>query len=160
METTIATIVILPAQPADYERLLTIFTKAVRHGTVADYSKEQRMAWAPDMVDRDQWSAKRGHHPTWVAEYQGKKAGFIDLTADGHIDMLYVHPDVHRKGIATALLAHVQKVATQQGVRTLTTEASLTAQHCFEKAGFTTITSQTVFRNGEIFTNFRMEKAL
>ncbi|MGH9523262.1 MAG: GNAT family N-acetyltransferase, partial [Terriglobales bacterium] len=53
------------------------------------------------------------------------------LEPDGHIDMLYVHPDVARRGIGSALLLWVEEAARASDLRRLYTEASITAGAVF-----------------------------
>ena len=48
---------------------------------------------APEEIDATALNARRLSRTTWVAEIGGKTVGFSDLEADGHLGMLYVHPD-------------------------------------------------------------------
>lgn len=145
---------------ADTERLIDVFRQAVRRGAAADYTTAQRSAWAPDDIDCDAWAARCGARPTWVAECDGDIAGFTDLEPDGHIDMLFVHPDFHRKGIATTLLAHAESTARNQAIAGLYAEVSLTARSVFEKTGFAVIERRIASLRGERLANFRMQKLL
>jgi hypothetical protein len=43
------------------------------------------------------------------AEVEARIAGFSDLAPDGHVDMLYVDPDFQRRGVARALLEHIEQ---------------------------------------------------
>ena len=146
--------------PAEIPVLIDLFRQSVRRGTVADYSAAQRLAWAPDHIDGDAWAARCANRPTWVAEIAGTVTGFVDLESDGHIDMLFVHPEFHRQGIATALLARVESEAQTQGIKRLFAEVSRTARPVFEKAGFSVIEQQAVIRAAETLTNYRMQKPL
>lgn len=74
--------------------------------------------------------------------------------------MLYVHPDFQRRGVARALLGHLEEIAREGGLRRLYTEASITARPVFEVMGFRTIVPQTVTVRGESMTHYRMEKRL
>lgn len=125
-----------------------------------DYTAQQIRAWASCIVDERQFGQRCESKPTWVAEVDGRIAGFSDLDPDGHIDMLYVHPDCQRRGVARALLQHVEEAARATGLRRLYTEASITARPVFETMGFRTIVPQTVTVRGESMTNYRMEKRL
>jgi putative acetyltransferase len=87
-------------------------------------------------------------------------AGFADLEPDGHIDMLYVHAEHQSKGVARALLAHIEDVAIRLGLDRLYTEASITARTAFEHSGFPVVATQTVLLRGETFTNYRMERQI
>ncbi len=144
----------------DLQSLIDLFRSSVRRLASKDYSAAQIFTWAPDHIDPVIFSSKRASKPTWIAEIDGHIAGFTDLESDGHIDMLYVHPDFQSKGVARALLHHVESTAYQQGLVRLYTEASITARPAFERLGFRVMTEQTVSHGGEQFINYLMEKPL
>ncbi len=151
---------IRPYSCDDIDVLIDLFRKAVRQGAVAHYSDVQREAWAPDDIDRDAWIAKCSRKPTWVAVSNAIVIGFADLEPDGHIDMLYVHPDYHRQGVGRTLLLHIESVARRQLISRLYTEASIGARPVFDRAGFALIKEQIVLHNGQRFVNFYMQKQL
>lgn len=146
--------------PGDLDALIELFRKSVSNLAITDYSAEQILAWAPEQIDRAAFADKRSSKPTWVAELDGFTAGFSDLNDDGHIDMLYVHPDCASKGVARALLLHVEASAREHGLARLHAEASITARPVFERLGFTALYEQTVTHGGLQFCNYRMEKIL
>ncbi len=146
--------------PADVDALIDLFRQAVRRTAIRDYSAAQVTAWAPDEIERARWVELRASRPTWVAELDGRIAGFTDLEPDGHVDMMYVHPDFKGRGVATALMAKVEEAAAAQKLGRLYTEASITAKPFFEKKGFRVIAPQTVHVRGQDLVNYRMEKTL
>ncbi|TLY32484.1 MAG: GNAT family N-acetyltransferase [Ignavibacteria bacterium] len=75
----------------------------------ADYTESQLEAWAPDVIDHEQFAQHRAAKSTWVAESEDRIAGFSDLEPDGHIHMLYVQPPVQRRGVARALLLYSRR---------------------------------------------------
>ena len=147
-------------RPADLDAVMDLFRESVRRVAIRDYSQAQVEAWAPDRPDRERWAERRASRPTWVAEIDGTIAGFTDLEPDGHVDMMYVHPDHQGKGIATGLLKTVESEAARLGLGRLYTEASITAKPFFERKGFHVIAPQTVSLRGMDFLNYRMEKRL
>lgn len=151
---------IRPYRPSDLEGLIQLFTTSVRQVASRDYTAAQIEAWAPLAVNRDQWAARLGAKPTFVAERASEIAGFSDLEADGRIDMMFVHADHQRQGVARALLAHIVLKASEQGISSLFTEASLTAKPFFEQQGFVVLEAQDVQLRGQTFRNFRMSRAL
>jgi putative acetyltransferase len=153
-------IVVRPFRPGDVAVLISIFRAAVREIAVRDYTKAQILAWAPDLIDSEKFGHRCAAKPTWVAEADGRIAGFSDLEPDGHIDMLYVDPRFARRGVARALLSHIEGIARTQGLDRLFTEASISARQTFEAVGFEVLASQTVTVRGETMTNYRMEKRL
>lgn len=146
--------------PADLDGLIRLFHASVRRIAIKDYTEDQVKAWAPDDADRERWASRRASRPTWVAEIDGVLAGFTDLEPDGHVDMMFVHPDHQGRGVAGALLRQVEAEAARLGLDRLFTEASITARPFFERKGFRVIAPQTVSVRGQDMTNYRMEKGL
>jgi putative acetyltransferase len=144
----------------DIAGLIALFRDSVRNTARRDYTESQVRAWAPDLIDHVQFAQRCAAKSTWVADYEHRVAGFSDIERDGHIDMLYVHPDFQRRGVARALLAHTEKYARSRGLDRLYTEASITARPVFEAFGFHVLAVQTVEVRGEFMTNYRMEKRL
>jgi putative acetyltransferase len=147
-------------EPGDLDAVIDLFTRAVREVAIHDYSAGQVRAWAPDEPDRAAWAARRASRPTFIAEIEGAVAGFSDLEPHGHVDMMFVHPHWQGRGVASALLTHVETRARAAGLCRLTTEASLTARPFFARRGFVVLAEQTVSLRGQAMTNFRMEKRL
>ena len=145
---------------ADGAELTAIFQRAVREIARKDYSPIQVMAWAPDAPDTVDFATRRSAKPTFVAEYDGKLAGFTDLDDDGHIDMFYVNPDFQRRGVASAMLRFLAERAQNEKRKRLHSEVSITARPVFERHGFKVLTYQTVQTNGQALGNYRMEKLL
>lgn len=146
--------------PEDLDGLIRLFHASVRRIAIKDYTEDQVKAWAPDDADRERWASRRASRPTWVAEIDGALAGFTDLEPDGHVDMMFVHPDHQGRGVAGALLRRVEAEAARLRLDRLYTEASITARPFFERKGFRVITPQTVSVRGQDMVNYRMEKTL
>src|SRR5262245_55158520 len=117
-------LVIRSTTPDDVLSLIDVFRTAVRVTARRDYSEAQVRAWAPDYIDPDSWAKRYETSLAWVAELDAQVVGFIELEARGHLDMMYVHPAIQRKGVATALLAHLEAAAREEGADWLFTEAS------------------------------------
>jgi putative acetyltransferase len=116
------------------------FREAVLRTASSDYDAEQIAAWAGSAdVDLARWDARRAAAHTFVAVVGGEVAGFVDFLDDGLVDMLFVHPDHGRTGVARALVQTVQREARSAGLSTLRTHASRTARPAFERLGFRTV---------------------
>jgi putative acetyltransferase len=151
--------VIRPYRAADAAALANLFRASVSSVPPADYTASQVRAWASALVDEAKFAERCAGKSTWVAERENRIAGFSDLESDGHIDMLYVHPDFQR-GVARALLEHIEKLARALKLPRLYTEASTTARPVFQRMDFRVITSQSVIVHGESLTQYRMGKRL
>ena len=143
---------------ADLDGVIEVFQRAIREVACRDYDPAQVAAWSK--VDRDGWEPWRLTRPTWVAVLDDKIIGFSDLEADGHLNMMFVHPAHQGVGVASMLLATVEDAAWQQGLSRIFTEASITARPFFQSQGFVVDAQQQVTKEGETFTNFRMHKIL
>ncbi|MBV9518280.1 MAG: GNAT family N-acetyltransferase [Hyphomicrobiales bacterium] len=144
--------------PTDLDAVIEIFLGAIREVASKDYNSAQINAWA--QVNRAAWAKRRLSRPTWVALLGRAPVGFTDLEADGHLDMMFVHPAHQGVGVASLLLETVEAAAKGHGLSRLFTEASITAKPFFEKRGFSIEASQRVSKRGQVLVNFRMEKIL
>lgn len=112
------------------------FQEAIRVTAAKHYSPAQVDAWAGGVIDLVAWSARRAAAWTVVAEADGDVVGFSDLTSDGELDMLFVHPVAAGRGFARLLVEAVLGEARQRGLRTVGTRASRAARPAFERLGF------------------------
>ena len=137
-----------------------VFQRAVRETARTHYSPVQVEDWAAGGEDLDSWAAARAAAETYVAVVDGHIAGFVDLDDQGDVDMLFVDPDFGRRGVASALLAHVVALARERGLPALTTFASLTSRPVFERRGFV-ITGERYFGEGDAATRtYAMRRGL
>jgi putative acetyltransferase len=142
----------------DLDAVVTVFQRAIREVASRDYDPAQIAAWSK--VDKRSWRPWRLTRPTWVAMLGEKVIGFSDLEAEGHLDMMFVHPEHQTMGVASLLLAQVEAAAREQGIERIFTEASITARPFFEKRGFELEAEQQVAKDDETFVNYRMFKML
>jgi putative acetyltransferase len=145
----------------DASATLGVFMRAVSETASTDYTPEQVAAWAgADGRDLARWHLRRAASTTLVAEIDGRVIAFTDVSDTGYIDMMFVSPDVGRRGVATALLAELRAFAQSRNVRELTTYASITARPFFERNGFTALEERHPMLRGVQLTNYRMSHRL
>ncbi|MCE7926180.1 MAG: GNAT family N-acetyltransferase [Haliscomenobacteraceae bacterium CHB4] len=143
----------------DKRQLQQLFYDTVHTVNARDHSPEQINAWAPAEPDREVW-ARLDQQYSFVVAFQKTIVGFISLTNKGEIDFLYVHKDFQGKGIASALLKQVERLARKRGISVLYAAASATARGFFENNGFVTLAEQRLMLRGTEIANFKMEKRL
>lgn len=141
--------------PEDLREMAALFYQTVHSVNAADYSEEERNAWADGCPDLETWNRSFLERYTLVAEKDGRIAGFGNIGADGYLDKLYVHKEYQGRGIASALCEMLEK---RFPIKTVVTHASITAKPFFEKRGYIVIRRQRVERKGIFLTNFVMEK--
>ncbi|ADB31246.1 GCN5-related N-acetyltransferase [Kribbella flavida DSM 17836] len=122
--------------PDDAEATWESYFRAIRDTASKDYSPAQIAAWAPASADLVEWNERRSAAHTFVAVVDERVVGFSDVTDDGLLDMLFVHPDAGGRGAARALVGAVVAKARELGLAELHTHASRTARPAFERLGF------------------------
>ncbi|MGB3414246.1 MAG: GNAT family N-acetyltransferase [Microbacteriaceae bacterium] len=145
---------------SDASSTLELFLRAIRETASADFTPEEIAAWAQDDRKLDVWAAKRAEASTIVATINGVLVGFTDLDSSGYIDMMFVHPDYGRRGVASTLLGHIVSLAQLRGITELRTHASITARPFFAKHGFVVVSEQYPVLDEVELSNFVMRRNL
>ncbi len=154
------TIALRPMLPADAPLLAEIFRASIMELTAEDYSEAQREAWASAADDEAAFGARLAKLLTLVGTMQGSPVGFASLKAPDFIDMLYIHPAAAENGVATTLVAALEKLAVARGAAKLTVDVSDSATEFFRKRGYMPQTRNTRTVGGEWLANTTMEKKL
>lgn len=142
-------------QPSDCAELSELFYQTVHTVNAKDYTAEQLDAWAGGGVDLPAWNRSFLAHITYVAAAEGRIVGFGDIAPEGYLDRLYVHKDVQRQGVASALC---EKLEGAVPGRAITVQASITARAFFESRGYQVKRKRQVVRKGILLENYLMEK--
>ena len=149
-----------PFLPADARALAGLFRASVEELTAEDYSEEQRAAWIAAADDEAAFAARLAAGLTLVALIDGKIAGFAALRDNLLFDMLYVRPDLARRGVGSALADAIEKLAAGRGAKLLTVEASDSARDFFAARGYVPQSRNTIMLGGEWLGNTTMTKEL
>ncbi|KIC15913.1 GNAT family N-acetyltransferase [Leisingera sp. ANG-Vp] len=146
----------------DAGALANVFHAAVHGIANRFYTPEQLSAWCPEVPSADAMCRKMSDgRAVWVAaDCEDIPAAFIDLEADGHIDMLFCHPRAAGQGAGAALYARLEAAALRQGLGLLYVEASEAARGFFERMGFALDRRREFERGGVKIHNYRMVKIL
>lgn len=132
--------------------------QTIRNINISDYSLEQVKAWAPDNFDMDVWQKRIDDMNPFVAELNGQVVGFADLQQDGYIDHFFCHAGYQGLGVGRALMEHIFAVGNLNGIIRYYSAVSRTARPFYERFGFSVVKEQHVDINGQLLTNFVMEK--
>lgn len=141
----------------DLNAVIELIGRSVREIASRDYDPDQIEAWAPASPDRQAWKRRLATETVLVAEPESRLAGIARLEQSGYVDLLYVHPQFQRRGIAAVLMETMIRLARKRGCRRLWTEASLTTRPFFEAQGYVVVAEQSVERRGVRLRNLRME---
>ena len=94
-----------------------------------------------------------------IAEKEDIIIGFGIADDTGYFDLLYVHKDYQRIGIATLVAKDIEDYLLDKGAQIILTDASITAKPFFEKRGYVVQKEQGVECRGQYLTNFKMIKS-
>lgn len=151
---------IRPFQIEDAAALSALYAASVRGLGARDYSAAQIEAWASLTPSAESLVERMGDGRTRLVAVLDDVAGFIDVEADGHIDLLYVAPGAVGLGVARALLETAEALAPLSGASRLHAEASETARPVFERLGYSVIARRDFEVAGVPIHNWAVEKPL
>ena len=121
-----------PFLASDTPELAAILSTAVFELMEDDYDSDQLEVWAAPADDEDAFAKRLGSALTLVAERDGEPVGFIALTENRVIELLYVRPDVAGEGVGTLLCDAIERLAAARGAKSLTVDASDTSLNFFK----------------------------
>ncbi len=144
----------------DLSAIQEIFVGAVRYVSNKDYTSEQIEVWAMAVENVARWEEKIQTQYFIVAEIAGATVGFASLERDDYFDLLYVHKDHLRKGVANALYQAIETASKAAGSGILRTDVSITARPMLERKGFELLHENRNLLHGVEIINYRMEKKM
>jgi putative acetyltransferase len=150
-------------QLVDMEELQKLFLETITEICKAEYNDDQINAWTSDTKsnrNKQRWIDILTKQFILVAHINNEIVGFATLDNGNYIDLLYVHKNHQRQGIADSLYENIENEAKRQNQSSLTSNVSKTARPFFEKVGFKVTKEQTVVRQNVELTNYKMEKKI
>lgn len=149
------------AGPADLHALWELRTRAIRAGCSAHYPADILAAWcaAPPPAKLPPLLEAGG---ALVEEEAGQMLGYAILNLEtGELDAAFVDPAHQGRGIARRLLAALDAMAMEHGLRRLFLSASLNAVPVYERAGYVAVRREIYpHRSGLQLESVYMEKML
>lgn len=147
----------------DLPEMQKLFVDTITIICKTDYDFNQIEAWTSDTknnLNKKRWQDIMTKQFVLVTQYVDKIVGFATLDNGNYIDLLYVHKDFQRQGIAQRLLDDIETESRRLKQMTLTSNVSKTARPFFEKNDFKVLTEQNVQVKDVNLTNFKMIKTL
>ena len=140
--------------------LRAVFFSSVHELASRDYSAAQLRAWAPRRYDHRHWARRMRSLRPFVAEVDGRVAGYADLQSSGYIHHFFVAGPHAGRGVGNALMAHLHAVARRRGIAELSADVSRAAEPFFARHGFVVERRGAVGMRGIAVHNARMRKRL
>lgn len=150
-----------PYRPDDAAALTDLYARSVRHYGPRAYTPAQVAAWAATAtVERTAARCLDGRLVLVAQDAAGRRLGFGDMEADGHLDFLYVAPEAEGLRVGSLLHAALEAHARRLGVPRIAVEASELARPLFARRGFALLGRNDLALAGVAIHNYRMEKRL
>ena len=158
MQTAVLTL--RPGRLEDLAEMQQLYVDTISTICTPDYNAEQIHVWASGIENKHRWRAVLENQYVIVEQKESKIVGYGTLENGSYIDLLFVHKDFQRQGIAAQLLHALEQKAVALTSSGLTSNVSKTAKGLFEKKGFQVIQEQNNFIKGVEIINFKMFKNL
>ncbi len=144
----------------DLPELQQLFVDTISNVCQTDYNSIQIKAWISSIENKRRWQDILTNQFVLVARDKEIIAGFCTLDKGNYVDLLYVHKDYQRQGIAHKLYFDIEQEAKRLEQTELIADVSKTARIFFEKVGFQVLNEQTVIVKDVELINYKMTKKL
>ncbi|MFZ9387262.1 MAG: GNAT family N-acetyltransferase [Chitinophagaceae bacterium] len=151
---------IYPGQHKDLPEMQQLFAETIMYVCRNEYTPRQTEVWASGAEDKSRWNDIIEKQFVLLARLDSRLVGFASLEHENHIDLLYIHKDHQRQGLALALYSRLESEAIRLGQKMLTADVSITAVPFFKRIGFQILREKTAILQGVELTNYIMEKNL
>ena len=151
-------------RPEDARRFLEIQSAAVRGLAAKDYPPSVIEAWASSTGEHvvERFLANSDQELRLIAEIDGQPVGIgAIVVASSELRACYVAPDAARRGVGTAIVAEIERIARDRQLDHLHLEASITAEPFYLALGYR-VESRHAFalRSGVSMAAVQMRKHL
>ena len=136
---------------------------AAVHGLAAGHYPQTILdSWSRPMREGEGVQPRRDGQIRLVAELDGQPVGIGALFPDkSELDAVYVLPSAVRKGVGTALVREIERIAIERGVKRLHLDASLNAEPFYLATGYEAVErGEHVLNSGQRMACVRMAKDL
>jgi GNAT superfamily N-acetyltransferase len=123
------------AVESDVQDIRRIHQAAIRQVCSSDYPENVISAWLLGNSD-ERYLRRIKDASFWVVEEQISLGFGCVCIEQSKLESLFLAPEARGKGIAAALLRHLEQVAVESGVDVLSLDSSLSAQTFYAKHGY------------------------
>ena len=124
------------------------------------YSQEQKRAWSSQAWDNPLFDKSITEGDGWLLSQKDIVIAFATRHPKNKIALFYCKSKFQRKGFGSKLLHKLEDEAKEQGLDSLTTEASLISYKLFLKNKWEIIRKEKVTINKIFFERYKMIKTL
>ena len=122
------------------------------------YTKEQKRVWASQAWNNKIFDLTLNEGRGWLIYKNEEVIAFASRYPKNRISLLYCKGDSQRKGYGTKLLLKLEKEAKEEGLTSLSTEASLISYKLLLRNKWEIIRKENININNIIFERYKMIK--
>ncbi len=154
------------AEVSDVEDIMNIHSLAVFETSAAFYPDETVRNWAspmtPEMEKKYIDAIETSDDIIVVAKINGRTVGFGWVAPKlSELRAVYVHPDFGRQGVGAQIVADLERLVVERGLKELELIASLNAEKFYLKHGYVkTGNCEHKIRAGHLMPCVKMRKIL
>ena len=154
-------VVVRPIRLTEAATFLQIHHRAVRGLAAAHYPSPVIEAWTAPLSE-ERFLANPDQEIRLIADLDGEAVGYGALVLEtGEVRACYVVPEAARKGVGTALVRELERIAIQHGVARLDLLSSVNAEPFYAALGYeSTEATDHVLRSGQVMAAVKMSKTL
>jgi putative acetyltransferase len=158
------TITIHEMRPEEARAFLEIHTRSVRGLAASHYPPEVIEAWVVPMTEEylRGFIKNQDNEIRLVAEVDGALVGLGCLVVrNAELRACYVAPEAARKGVGSALVREIERIAREHGLDHLHLDASINAEPFYSALGYEVVErGEHVWPSGQRMEAVMMRKAL
>jgi putative acetyltransferase len=156
-------IVVRPLRPDEHRTFLELHARSIRGLAAAHYPAEVIDAWTVPITDGDLQAFAENRHQEirLMAEIDGAPAGLGALVVESsELRACYVVPEAARRGVGTAIVREIERLARQHGLAALELLSSLNAEPFYRSLGYQALERTELSMRGQPMAAIRMRKTL
>src|SRR5439155_9456222 len=157
-------ITVRPLRPNEGRLFLEIHSRSIRGLAAAHYPREVIEAWSAPITDERlrRFLENRDGEIRLIAELDGEPVGLGALVlSSSELRACYVEPEAARKGVGTALVREIERIAEESGLQRLELLASVNAESFYTFLGYQADRrTEHVLRTGVSMAAVKMAKTL
>jgi putative acetyltransferase len=158
------TIAIRPLRTDESRMFFDIHTRAIRGLAAAHYPSEVIRDWAGAITERslERFETNAEQSIRLIAELDGEPAGLgVLVPANAELRACYVVPEAARKGVGSALVREIERIARENGLSRLNLDSSVNAEKFYASLGYEVVTrGERVLGSGVRMAAVQMTKAV
>lgn len=151
-------------RPDEARTFLEIHARSIRGLAANHYSPEVIDGWAAQITDESiqRFLKNSDSEIRLLGELNGEVVGLGALVVQkNELRACYVIPEVARRGVGTALVTEIERIAKARGLTRLDLESSINAEPFYAALGYTVVgRGEHVFRSGIRMAAARMRKVI